>query len=126
MDSQILKTEKHQLLMLTMCLPACSWAQISTTLFDYAITKLGRFLQNVITINFRGRFFSFQHYEKNYRIASMLIITRPLTTPRDVERTESGSMFFETSSSSNESSRKYENIALKSTMAKQWNSLVPQ
>ena len=96
MDPQIRKTEKHQLLTLTMRLPACSWAQITTTPFDYAITKLGRFLQNVITINFRSRFFSFQHYEKNYRIASMLIITRPLTTPRDVERTESGSMFFET------------------------------
>ena len=33
---------------------------------------------------------------KKYRIASMFIITRPVSTPRDVERRESGSMFCET------------------------------
>ena len=49
---------------------------------------------------------------------------------QDVEKRESGSMFCETietiSWSSNESSRKHENIALKSIMTKQWNSLIPQ
>ena len=53
----------------------------------------------------------------------MFIITRAVSTPRDVERRESGSMFGETieiiSWSSYESS-----IALKSTMTKQWNSLI--
>ena len=57
---------------------------------------------------------------KKFRIASMFIITRAVSTPRDVERRESGSMFYETieiiSRSSKESSGKHENIALKSTM----------
>ena len=52
----------------------------------------------------------------------MFIITRTLSTPRDVNGRESGSMFCETietiSGSSNESSKKHENIALKSTMTK--------
>ena len=59
----------------------------------------------------------------------MFIITQAVSTPREVERKESGSMFYETieiiSSSSNESSRKQENIALKSTMSKQLNPLIP-
>ena len=33
---------------------------------------------------------------KKYRIASMFIITRAVSSPRDVERRESGSMFCET------------------------------
>ena len=90
--------------------------------------QLRRFLQNVMTIDFRNWFFSFQHWEKKYRIASMFVITRAVSIPRDVERRESGSMFYETieiiSWSSKESSRK-QNIALKSTMTKQWNSLIP-
>ena len=60
----------------------------------------------------------------------MFIVARAVSTPQDVERRESGSMFYETieiiSWSSNESSRKQENIALKSTMTKQWNSLIPR
>ena len=67
---------------------------------------------------------------KKYCIASMFIITRAVSTPRDVEIRESGSMFCETieiiSWSSYESSRKHENIALKSTMTKQWSSLIQQ
>ena len=58
----------------------------------------------------------------------MFIITRAVSTPRDVEGRESGSMFYETieiiSWSLKKSSRKHENIALKSTMTKQWNSLI--
>ena len=100
-----------------MCLPACLWAQIARN----PITELGRFLQNVMTINFRNWFISFQHKEKNYRIANMFITTRAsVSPPRNVERRESGSMFCEIietiSWSSNESSRKHENIALKSTI----------
>ena len=45
-------------------------------------------------------------------------------------RRESGFMFCETieiiSSRSHESSRKHENLALKSTMTKQWSSLIQQ
>ena len=110
---------KQQLFTLNMCLPACLWAQIARN----PITELGRFLQNVMTINFRDWFISFQHKEKNYRIASMFITTRAsVSPPRNVERRESGSMFCEAietiSWSSNESSRKHENIALKSTITK--------
>ena len=68
--------------------------------------------------------------KEKYRIASMFIITRAVSTPRDVERRESGSMFCETieiiSWSSYESSRKHENIALKSTVTEQWSSLIQQ
>ena len=53
----------------------------------------------------------------------MFIVTRAVSAPRDVERRESGSMFYETieiiSWSSYESIRKHENMALKSTMTKQ-------
>ena len=102
-----------------MCLPACLWAQIARN----PITELGRFLQNAMTINFRDWFISFQHKEKNYRIASMFITTRvSVSPPRNVERRESGSMFCEAietiSWSSNESSRKHQNIALKNQIMK--------
>ena len=67
---------------------------------------------------------------KKYRIASMFIITRPVSSPRDVERRESGSMFCETieiiSWGSYESSGKHENIALKNTMTEKWSSLILQ
>ena len=60
----------------------------------------------------------------------MFIITRAVSTPRDVERRESGSMFCETIEiipwSSYELSRKHENIALKSTMTEQWRLLIQQ
>ena len=60
----------------------------------------------------------------------MFIITRAANTIRDVERRESGSMFCETieiiSWSSYESSKKHENIALKSTVTEQWSSLIQQ
>ena len=60
----------------------------------------------------------------------MFIKTRVASTPRDVERRESGTMFIKTikiiSWSSYESSRKHENIALKSTVTKKWSSLIQQ
>ena len=60
----------------------------------------------------------------------MFIVTRAVSTPRDVERRENGSMFSKTieiiSLSSYESSRKHENIALKSTMTEQCSSLIQQ
>ena len=115
------KNCEQQLFTLTMCLPACLWAQIAKTPFNYTITaqtllaKCDDYRFQILILQFPA--------EKNYRIASMFITTRAVSTPRDVERRESGSMFGETieiiSWSSYESS-----IALKSTMTKQWNSLI--
>ena len=72
---------------------------------------------------FQRLILQFQALRKKYRIARMFIVTRAVSTPRDVERRENGSMFSKTieiiSLSSYESSRKHENIALKSTMTKQ-------
>ena len=102
-----------QLFTLTMCLPACLWAQIAETPINYSkmwwlsLTEIGSSVSSIA---------------KKYRIASMFIITRAVSTPRDVERRQSGSMFWDNwtiSWSSNESSRKHENIVLKSTMIKQ-------
>ena len=116
-----LKNCKQQLFTLTMCLPACLWAQIAKTPFNYTITaqtllaKCDDYRFQILILQFPAG--------KNYRIASMFITTRAVSTPRDVERRESGSMFCETieiiSWSSYESSRKHENIALKSTMTEQ-------
>ena len=122
------KNCKQQLFTLTTCLPACLWAQIAKTPFNYTITaqtllaKCDDYRFQILILQFPAG--------KNYRIASMFITTRAVSTPRDVERRESGSMFCETieiiSWSSYESSRKHENIALKSTMTKQWSSLIQQ
>ena len=67
-----------------MCLPACLCAQIARTPFNYTITARTRLARLIPQFPALG---------KNYRIASMLIITRALSTPRDVERRERGSMF---------------------------------
>ena len=123
------KNCKQQLFTLTMCLPACLWAQIAKTQFNYTITAQ-TLLAKCDDYGFQRSILQFPALGKKFRIASMFIITRAVSTPRDVERRESGSMFCETietiSWSSNESSRKHENIALKSIMTKQWNSLIPQ
>ena len=128
-DSQKrLQNCKQQLFTLTMCLPACLWAQIAKIPFNYTITAQ-TLLAKCDQYRFQRLIFQFPALGKKYLIAGMFIITRALRTPRDVERRESGSMFCETietiSWSSNESSRKHENIALKSIMTKQWNSLIP-
>ena len=62
-DSQKLEFDncKQQLFTLTMCLPACLWDHIAGSPSLIARSQLGRFLQNVMTINFRYWFFSFQH-----------------------------------------------------------------
>ena len=122
------KNCKQQLFALTMCLPACLWAQIAKTPFNYTITAQ-TLLTKCDNYRFQRLIFQFPALGKKYRITGMCIITRASRTPRDVERRESGSMFCETietiSWSSNESSRKHENIALKSTTTKQLNSLIP-
>ena len=114
------KNRKQQLFTLTMS--ACLWAQIAKTPFNYTITAQ-TLLAKCVDYRFQRSILQFPALGKKYRIASMFIITRAVSTPRDVERRESGSMFGETieiiSWSSYESS-----IALKSTMTKQWNSLI--
>ena len=120
---------KQQLFTLTMCLPACLWAQIAKTPFNYTITAQ-TLLAKCVDYRFQRSILQFPALGKKYRIASMFIITRAVSTPRDVERRESGSMFCETieiiSWSSYESSRKHGNIALKTTMTEQWSSLTQQ
>ena len=116
-----LKNCKQQLFTLTMCLPACLWAQIAKTPFNYTITAQ-TLLAKCVDYRFQRSILQFPALGKKYRIASMFIITRAVSTPRDVERRQSGSMFWDNwtiSWSSNESSRKHENIVLKSTMIKQ-------
>ena len=78
-----------------MCLPACLCTQIANTPFNYMITaqtliaKCGdyRFQRLIIQFSALGEKISHR---------SMFIITRAVSTPRDVERRESGSMFYET------------------------------
>ena len=120
------KNCEQQLFTLTMCLPACSWAQIAKTPFNYTITAQ-TLLAKCDHYRFQRSILQFPPLGKKYRIAGMFTVSRALRTPRDVERRESGSMFCETIKPiSWSSSRKHENIALKNTMTKQWNSLIPQ
>ena len=116
------KNCEQQLFTLTMCLPACLWAQIAKTPFNYTITAQ-TLLAKCDHYRFQRLILQFPALGKKYRIASMFIVTRAVSAPRDVERRESGSMFYETieiiSWSSYESIRKHENMALKSTMTKQ-------
>ena len=114
------KNRKQQLFTLTMS--ACLWAQIAKTPFNYTITAQ-TLLAKCVDYRFQRSILQFPALGKKYRIASMFIVTRAVSAPRDVERRESGSMFYETieiiSWSSYESIRKHENMALKSTMTKQ-------
>ena len=120
------KNCEQQLFTLTMCLPACLWAQIAKTPFNYTITAQ-TLLAKCDHYRFQRSILQFPPLGKKYRITGMFTITRALRTPRDVERRESGSMFCETIETiSWSSSRKQENIALKSTITKLWNSLIPQ
>ena len=115
------KNCEQQLFTLTMCLPACLWAQIAKTPFNYTITAQ-TLLAKCDGYRFQLLILQFPALGKKYRIASMFIITRAVSTPRDVERRQSGSMFWDNwtiSWSSNESNRKHENIVLKSTMIEQ-------
>ena len=120
------KNCEQQLFTLTMCLPACLWAQIAKTPFNYTITAQ-TLLAKCDHHRFQRSILQFPPLGKKYRITGMFTVSRALRTPRDVERRESGSMFCETIETiSWSSSRKHENIALKSTITKQWNSLIPQ
>ena len=85
----------QQLFTLTMCLPACLWAQIARTLFNYTITAR-TLLAKYNDYQFQRLILQFPALVKNYRIVFMFIITQAASTPRDVEIRESGSMFCET------------------------------
>ena len=95
LESVEFKNCKKQLFTLTMCLPACLWAQIAKTPFNYTITAQ-TLLAKCDGYRFQLLILQFPALGKKYRIASMFIITRAVSTPRDVERRESGSMFCET------------------------------
>ena len=70
---------KQQSFTLTMCFSML----VSSNWQDPERSQFGSFLQNVMNVNFRDWFFAFQHWE-NHPIARMFIITRLLSTPRDV------------------------------------------
>ena len=86
---------KQQLFTLTMCLLACMWAQIARTPFNYTITAR-KLLKTCDDYQFQRLSLQFPASGKNYRITSVFIITRAVSTPRYVERRESRSMFCET------------------------------
>ena len=89
------KNCEQQLFTLTMCLPACLWAQIAKTPFNYTITAQ-TLLAKCDDYRFQRLILQFPALGKNYRIASVFIITRAVRNPRRVERRESRSMFCET------------------------------
>ena len=108
-----------------MCLPACLWAHIARSPFKLHDHSSGASWK-MWWLSISEIDSSVSSNRKNYRIASMFIITRALGTPRLMSSEEKVAPCFvrqNISWSSNESSRKHENIALKSTMTKQWNSL---
>ena len=83
---------KQQLFTLTMCLPACLCPRIANTPFNYMITAQ-KLLAKCGGYRFQRLIPQFPALGKKYRIASMFIITRAVSTPRDVKRRESASMF---------------------------------
>ena len=107
-----------------MCLSVCLWAQITRTPFHY--TNTARTLPaNCDAVNLRDRFFSFStgkklsyrkdiHHNPIIKYASRCLEVATCFVRQTI------------SWSSNESRIKHQNIALKSTMTKQWNSLLPQ
>ena len=79
-----------------MCLPASLWDEIARNPFNYTITAR-TLLPKCDDYQFQRLILQFPALGKNIcRIASMFIITRAVSTPRDVERRERGSMFCET------------------------------
>ena len=75
-----------------MCLPACLCPRIANTPLNYMITAQ-KLLAKCGGYRFQRLIPQFPALGKKYRIASMFIITRAVSTPRDVKRRESASMF---------------------------------
>ena len=65
----------------TMCLPACLWAQIAKTPFNYTITAQ-TLLAKCDHYRFQRLILQFPPLGKKYRIGGMFTITRALRTPR--------------------------------------------
>ena len=72
-----------------------SSANIAKTPFNYTITAQ-KLLAKYDDYRFHRLILQVPALGKEYRITSMFIMTREVSTPRDVERRESGSMFCET------------------------------
>ena len=70
---------KQQLLTLTMCLPACIWAQITRIPFNYTITAQ-TLRAKCDDYQFQRLIVQFPASGKNYRIASVFIIIKTLST----------------------------------------------
>ena len=118
---------KQQLFTLKRCLSACLWGQIVRISFNYTITTQPP-LAKCNDYQSRRLILEFPALEKNYRITSIIIITWAVLVRLEMlskEKVASCLVRQTISWSSNESSRKHENIALKSTTTKQWNSLIP-
>ena len=87
---------KEELFTLTMCLPTYLWAHIARNPFNYTITAQTLNSCKIRWLSILEIDSSVSSIRKNYCIASIFIITRALSMPRDVERRESGFMFCET------------------------------
>ena len=79
------KNCEQQLFTLTMCLPACLWAQIAKTPFNYTITAQ-TLLAKCDDYRFQRLILQFPALGKKYRIASIFIITRAVSSLWDVIR----------------------------------------
>ena len=86
---------KQQLFTPTIYLPACLRDPIARTPFNYTITAR-TLLAKCDDYQFQRLIVQFPASGKNYRIASVFIMTRAVSTPRHIERRESRSMFCET------------------------------
>ena len=86
---------KQQLFTPTIYLPACLRDPIARTPFSYTITAR-TLLAKCDDYQFQRLNLQFPALGKNYRIASMFVITRAVSTRRGVERRESAYMFCET------------------------------
>ena len=118
------KNCKQQTFTLTMCLPACLWTQIAKTPFNYTITAQTllvkcddyRFQRFIPQFPASGKKISYRKHDIHHNSSSKY-------ASRCWEKRQWLHVFWDSwtvSWSSNESSRKHENTALKSTMIKQW------
>ena len=119
----------QQLLTLTTCLPACSWAQITRTPFNNTITartlpaKCDDYQFQRLILQCPALGYGIAWYRKHVHHNRTIKVRLEMLSEEKVASCFARKTI---SWSSNESSRKHENIALKSTMTKQWNSLILQ
>ena len=112
---------KQQLFTLTICLPPFLWAQIARTPFNYTITartplakcddyQFQRLILQFPALRKKLSYRKHVHHNTSSKYASIGMLSEEKVAPRFERQTISWS--------SNESSRKHENIALKRTMTK--------